>query len=404
MKILPALVLLASPLAADWPGFRGDGTSRTKETGLPLRWSPEENIAWQVELAGFGQSSPVTHGDRLYVTSTGGDQKQRLFVEAFALSDGERLWRREFSASQTAEKVSRVISQGAPTPFADAEGVYAFFESGDLVALDRDGEPRWRCSLVDDFGEFQGVHGIGTSLVGIDRGLALLIDHEGPSYLLTIEREDGATRWKVDRDPRVSWTTPLRIERDGVEQLIVSSNGFVESFRARDGERLWVFDGIDNNNVPSPTRAGELIVAPSSGPRLTMALHLDGEGERGEEAIAWRAERVISSFGSPLVDGELVYFTNKTGRLFAIERTDGSLRWWHPLPDSCWATPVAAPGRLYFFCKNGDSVVIRPDAEEPQVLAENALPIGEDETLYGVAVAGSRFFVRTGRKLFAIGE
>ena len=53
------LLLMSSPLAiaGDWPGWRGphgDGTS--DETGLPLRWSQTENIAWKVAIPGKGHS------------------------------------------------------------------------------------------------------------------------------------------------------------------------------------------------------------------------------------------------------------------------------------------------------------------------------------------------------------
>ena len=75
---LPLLALLAlpafAPLAAStdggWPGFRGPtGNGLSTETGLPVRWSPTENVRWAVDVPGRGWSSPIVWNGRVYVTS-----------------------------------------------------------------------------------------------------------------------------------------------------------------------------------------------------------------------------------------------------------------------------------------------------------------------------------------------
>ncbi|OYW16720.1 MAG: pyrrolo-quinoline quinone, partial [Planctomycetales bacterium 12-60-4] len=117
-----------------WPAFRGDGTSLSAATKLPTEWNDTTNIAWSVSIPGYGQSSPVVWGDRVFVTSADGEEKDRLLVSCFTMATGEKLWTKEFSGTQKV-KVSDYVSRGAPTPVVDAERVYAFFESGDLVAL-----------------------------------------------------------------------------------------------------------------------------------------------------------------------------------------------------------------------------------------------------------------------------
>src|SRR5436309_2699846 len=58
---------------ADWTGFRGPGgMGVSDETGLPLKWSSTENIAWKVDLPGPGASSPITLGERIFVTCYSG--------------------------------------------------------------------------------------------------------------------------------------------------------------------------------------------------------------------------------------------------------------------------------------------------------------------------------------------
>jgi hypothetical protein len=62
------LATLGISPADAWAGFRGDGTSTTYATRLPLTWSSEENVAWRVALPGYGQSTPV-FSDRYLVIS-----------------------------------------------------------------------------------------------------------------------------------------------------------------------------------------------------------------------------------------------------------------------------------------------------------------------------------------------
>ncbi len=70
--LLLALVALAL-VAADWPRFRGPGGQGVSdETGLPAEWSDSENLVWKTALPGFGASSPITVGDRIFVTSYAG--------------------------------------------------------------------------------------------------------------------------------------------------------------------------------------------------------------------------------------------------------------------------------------------------------------------------------------------
>src|ERR1700693_3287411 len=71
--------------AGDWPQWRGPSSQGVSlETGLPVRWSVVEHVAWKAKLAGFGASSPIVTGGLVIVTSqigsyaTGGGGNPRL--------------------------------------------------------------------------------------------------------------------------------------------------------------------------------------------------------------------------------------------------------------------------------------------------------------------------------------
>jgi outer membrane protein assembly factor BamB len=49
------------------------------------------------------------------------------------------------------------------TPVVDTDRIIAFFESGDLVALSREGKQLWKRCLSQDCGRFQNEFGLGAS-------------------------------------------------------------------------------------------------------------------------------------------------------------------------------------------------------------------------------------------------
>ncbi len=402
LVIFPVIPCLAE--SSNWPGFRGDGNSKTKIQKLPLKWTEEEGILWKNKISGFGQSSPVIWGEKIYVTSTGGQNKESLYLDCYDLHSGKSIWKRTIKAAEKVKEVTNMISQGAPTPVAGKEGIYVFFESGDLLAFNHEGDRRWGRKLTKEFGQFIGGHGVGSSLVGVPDKLVLLIDHDGPSYLLCVDRLTGKTHWKTPREPRVSWTTPLYLKHDEEEQIIISSNGIIESYLLLNGKRIWWFDEIQKNTVASPSTDGNLVIAGSSYPKQSLAIRLGGKGNVNETHLEWRAKSVTSSFASPLVHRNIVYFINRAGTLQAQSIEDGTQRWEYKLPDGCWASPLAASERIYMFCKNGKSLVLEASAEKAKVLSENIVKIEETDKVYGYAVSENKFVLRTGREIICVGN
>src|SRR6516225_4391302 len=93
--------------AADWRQFRGPGGQGiSDEKALPIEWSAEKNIAWRVKLPGAGASSPVTQGNRVFVTCYSGyglDDKEpgnmadlRRHLLCLDRATGKTLWTKEF--------------------------------------------------------------------------------------------------------------------------------------------------------------------------------------------------------------------------------------------------------------------------------------------------------------------
>ncbi|BBM87044.1 outer membrane protein assembly factor BamB family protein [Candidatus Uabimicrobium amorphum] len=391
MRALCLCILLVSIHAqTSWPGFRGNGNSSTAAKDLPTNWSQSKGIAWKHEISGYGQSSPVVFNDKVFVTSSVGEMKETLCVYCFNLSTGELLWKKTFASSHQ-HKRSKMVAQSAPTPVVDEKAIYAFFESGDLIALNFKGEALWKRNLTKEYGEYKGNHGIGSSLGQTQKSIIVLVEHEGPSYLLSIDKSNGKNLWKNERSPRVSWASPLVLQ----DKIIISSNGVVEVYNAQDGKRLWFMDGIKKNTVPSPSCTDDVVVIGSSAKNWCMAI------KRGKDPkVLWKAS-VACSFSSPLIADDCVYFVNRAGVLYCVDLKNGEKLWSERLPGSMWASAVNAGKYIYFFCKDGATVVLQKDRSKFNKVAENVVEV-KGTSVYGVAATDGYFLIRSGREIIAI--
>ena len=315
---LGALFAPTALALADWKEFRGNGSSLiSSQERLPLEWSDQNNLSWNTTTPGYGQSSPVIFDQYVFVTSVEGARKETLILSAFDLSDGRELWTHRAAPAQSIQD-SDMISKAAPTPAADSAGVYAFFETGNLVALDHQGRLQWERRLTDEFGAFGGRHGIGSSLRLCQAGVMALVAHDGPSYLICVDRRTGKTVWKTDRRKNVSWTTPALLTHDGRELALVSSGNRVDAYDTRDGSPLWTLSGFERAFVASPTPIPGGAIIGSSQKGWTSAIRF-GSGASSTPEIVWRASEAASYFNSPLAHRSRVYMVNKAGVAFCLD-------------------------------------------------------------------------------------
>src|SRR6267378_3243084 len=81
--VLVFLTGCAAPVAAGehWPEFRGpNGTGVSDATGLPVRWSENENVRWKTPIHDKGWSSPVVWGNQIWLTTARSDGKEMFAV------------------------------------------------------------------------------------------------------------------------------------------------------------------------------------------------------------------------------------------------------------------------------------------------------------------------------------
>ena len=434
IPLLLVMVCGAGLAAADWPQWRGPrGIGVSDETNLPERWSATENVAWKAPISGAGISTPVVAGGQVYVTSqigagvtrqgprlvqggdaaaageralgarpgSEGDGRTFFVIEAFSEADGRRLWEYRFEAAGPLPPVHDKHNLASPSPVTDGQLVFAWFGSGQIVALDRSGKPVWQRHLGEEIAPFEINWGHSSSPTLYEGLLLLLCDHEPASYLLALDKRTGQERWKADRGKgRASYSTPLVVETPRGAEVIVNSSERIDAYDAKTGALLWHAGGANRFPIPMPVVHDGVIYASRgyrSGPYL--AIRAGGRGDVSSSHVAWRVPTGAPYVSSLVHYQGLIYMATDNGILTIADAADGSRVWQGRVGGVFSASPVAGDGKVYLQSETGETIVLRA-GREAEILARNS--IGE-RTLASMALANGRIFLRSDEHIFCIG-
>jgi outer membrane protein assembly factor BamB len=433
LVIALALALGGSPLAADWPQWRGPhGTGIADDPNAPERWSAADNVAWKAALAGIGVSSPIVTGDRVLVTSQAGagvrrpgnhprlaqgsaaatageralptsqDTSATFIVEAFARADGRRLWEYRLAADGPLPGVHDKHNLASPSPVTDGQIVYAWFGTGQIVALDMNGKLVWQRHLGKEISPFDINWGHGSSPTLFQDSLILLCDHAPAAYLLAVDKRTGKERWKADRGRgRSSYTTPFVVSSPSGPELIVNSSERVDAYDPRTGTFLWHVGGGNQFPIPSPTFHDGIVYMSRgyrSGPY--MAIKPGGRGDISTSHVVWQVNTGAPYISSLVYDAGLLYMANDVGALTAVDAATGAKVWQERVDGIFSASPVAAGGKIYFVSETGETIVVR-SGRQPAVIARN--DVGE-RLVASPAVSNGQIFLRSDGQLICVGK
>jgi outer membrane protein assembly factor BamB len=420
--VLLAAASLTDARAGEWKGFQNGGLPIVPDASYATRWSPESGITWQQPLAGYGQSTPVVMGNRIFVTSVSGDLKENLHVQVFDLKTGESLW--NFDAKNSSPvKSTNYVSKAAPTPVCDGNGVIALFEGGNIVALSTDGTRRWERDLVTDYGPVESRHGLSSSLEQTEQLVFVWIERSEQPYVLALSKKTGETIWKADGLGVTSWSSPRLVPVGDASHLVLSGVGKLAGFDPSTGKRLWELDGISGNSTPTPVPlgGGRFLIGATVGrgesgggnaAESNGVIQISGTPASGFAAdYVWRASAATSSFGSPIAHNGLAWFVNREGVLYCLDVKTGDEKYARRTASSIWSTPLVIGDRLYLFGKDGTTTILNASVDF-EVQAENTLWAAEpaggqselfgESVLYAAAAADSTLILRRGDRLFAI--
>jgi outer membrane protein assembly factor BamB len=438
---------VASGLAPEknWFYWRGPNIDGMAVGDAPLNWRDtkegSKNIKWKIEIPGRGNSSPVIWGDQIFLTTavktgssaapatpetpaappalggrggrgfggltTPGPQVEHKFVVmSINRKTGKVLWEQTATIATPHEgHHPQYGSFASNSPVTDGKYVYAFFGSRGMYCYDMAGKLIWK----KDFGvqmKMRMAFGEGMGPVVSGERLILVFDYEGDSFIVSLDKNTGEEKWRVNRDEKSGWAAPLVVDYKGQKQIVVNGTNKVRSYDFASGKVMWECAGLGVNAIPHPVRLDDLIISMTGyqNPKL-MAIRLGREGDlTGTDAVVWSQTKGNSYTPSPVLYDNKLYVLTDNGMISCYNARTGEPYYQQqrlPKTYSFKSSLVGANGKLYMASENEDVVVLRM-GEKFEVLATNTM---EDQMFIATpAIQDGEMFLRSQNRLYCIHE
>jgi outer membrane protein assembly factor BamB len=411
LSLTLALGFVAATQAADWPAWRGphhDGTC--DETGLPVKWSATEGIAWKAELPDRGNSTPVVVGDKLFITqcteSTG-----RRELWCFDKKTGKSLWKSGITYKEQ-EPTHGTNPHCSASPATDGERVIVSFASAGLYCYDMSGKEVWH----RDLGPQHHIWGNGASPVIV--GDVCYLNH-GPgehTTLYALDKKTGKTLWQNAEPIRPessegkagfygSWSDPVPAVIDSKAQLLMSWPYRVCSLDPQTGKEHWTCDGLNPLVYTSPLFSEGIVVSMGGYSGKALAVKAGGSGDVTETHRLWHHPKSPQRIASGVIHEGKIYILNDPGIAQCIDLKTGEQIWNERLKGpgptgQNWSSLVLSEGNLYAVNQGGDAFVLKAS---PKFELVSTNPMGE-KVIASIAVSDGHLFIRGHKHLFCVGK
>jgi outer membrane protein assembly factor BamB len=391
---LLALAFLPLALGADWRQFRGTDSAGHAAGGAPTEFGADKNVAWKAVLPGQGLSSPIVVDGRVFVTASGGPKQDRLQVLAIDVKSGKQLWQRSLWATGPTDSHPKT-SMAAPTPVSDGKRVVALFATGDVVAVNPDGDVLWLRSLYEENPGATDGRGLASSPLLVAGTVVVYVENQNKSFATGIDPATGKSRWRVERPREPNWTSPIAIPgADGKPLVLLQGTTRLSALDPATGKEVWALDR-PSDPIASSVLSGNVLYVP--GEKGLAALELQGNAA---PKLLWEQAKLNPVTASPVVLSGRIYCLRQ-GILVAGDLKTGGVVGQLRLKGTFSASLVTAGGLLYCVNEGGEAQVVRPDDKDGQVVARGDL----GETVLGTpAIVDGAIFLRGEKHLWKMAK
>lgn len=398
--------------ASDWPRWRGPADSGSTDDGRYPEVLNGDTLVWKTPLPGKGCSTPIVINQTIYVTAPVDGRDALLALDW----SGQQLWQAVFDAENAGRH--RNGSGCNASAVSDGRGVFVYFKSGTLAAVNVDGSVRWKINIVERFGSDTLYWDHGTSPVLTAGHVILARMHNGESWVAAFDKQSGEMAWKTARNYQTpqegdhGYATPLVLTRGGRETILTWGAEHVTMHDAEQGKLIWSCGNFNPDaerlwpSISTPVIVGDTaVIAFGRNDRGKPRLHgvkLEGSGDVTATAHAWLRDDVGTFVPSPVVHRGQVYLVRDGGEVECLDAASGRSIWKSAFPKhrtNYYASPVIADGKLYAPREDGVVFIASLSDTGMQVLSENNM----QEPIIGspVPVSG-RLLLRGEKHLFCL--
>ena len=395
----------ASPGPDGWRQLGGPRRNfRADAAEVAIAWGEGGPTRLWSRPLGEGYSSILADGDLLVTMYRRDDEEVVVALDA---ATGATRWEHAYRAPLVHNGYFDVwLNSAGPGPYATplivGDTVFAVGVDGLFHALDkRTGDLRWAHDLAATF-DVEEYNAFASSPIAYGQTVIQPLGGSGHG-VVAFDRETGATAWRspaIDLGPG----SPLLIEVDGQDQLVVVGQQELVGLDPGDGRRLWSHPHPNELglNLSMPVWGGDRALFVSSGydggSRLIRLSRSDG---RTTPAEVWSSNRMRVHFGNALrIDGMLVASTGDFGPAFlaAVDAETGAEVWRERT--FARAQMVEAGGLLVLLDEDGELAVASVTLDGLQVHAR--APVLTSNAWTPPTLVGSTLYLRDRQRIVAL--
>ncbi len=381
-------------LRDNYPFFRGaEGNGIAYQSNVPTQWdgAAGTNILWKVKSPKHGFSSPIVWKNKVFIT--GADNASRE-VYCYDLGSGKLLWTAKAdNIPGSPVKMPTVTADtglAAPTMATNGSSIFAIFSTGDVLALDMDGNRLWAKNMdVPD-----NHYGHSSSLIIYKDKLLIQYDTNKGGKLIALSTASGDEIWVTARKTKIAWSSPVLVNTGSRMELILTTNPNVDSYDPETGKELWSMKCLTGEVGPSAAYSDGLVFAANE--YATLAAIKPGSTPE----IVWQSDEYLPEVASPLAVNGIVIIATSYGMVAAIDATTGTKLWEKEYGSGFYASPVYAAGNIYLIDMTGVCHIVKA-AKEFQSVAE---PVLGEKGVCAPVFADGKTLIRGFDNLYCIGK
>ena len=303
---------LAQSAQGSWPQWGGpDRNFHAEAAPLSTSW-PDGGPAqlWRRPL-GEGYSAIVADEGTLFTMYRSEGEE---IIVALAADTGKTRWQHSYNAPILSDGYFDIwLGAAGPgpysTPVVAGSAVFAVGVDGEFHALDtQTGAVLWSRNLVDDFA-LSDYNAFASSPLVYENNVILPIGGNGHG-VVAFNQETGAVAWQ-NQDLALAPSSPILVDVDGQEQLVVLAQQELIGVNPRNGDFLWRHPHGDILNISTPVWGdGNILYASTAydaGSRAIRLRQVDGQTTAEE---LWFNNRMRVHFGNALRIGDVVLGTS----------------------------------------------------------------------------------------------
>lgn len=325
----------------------------------------DADIVWNLDMIeelgvfphNLATSSPVIHGDVVYLLTSNGVDEAHLDV---------------------------------PSPRSPCF----------LAVNKKTGKVVWEHNQPED----RILHGQWSSpALGVVNGKAQVYFPGGDGVLYAHDAQTGEEVWRFDLNPK---ETKWELYGKGTRNAVISTPVFIDNSVVlavgQDPEHgegvghLWRIDATKTGDISA--ELGEIGSAGKPNPNSGVIWHYGGEfkGEDGEMESKFR--RTMSTVS---IYKGMVFAADLSGFLHCVDLATGQRHWEHDLMDGVWGSTLAIDDKVFLGGEGGVLTVFKASKEKPEILAKKDTV--EFSSIYSTPTFnGDRMYLSDRTRLYAV--